>query len=87
MVYGVKWPALADLRALFVERHGPQDWLQPEVTNWPVSSSLPFEEVQALNDLDIGLKDAQAPNAPIAELPQGATDQAAADLALVRSNT
>jgi hypothetical protein len=48
--YGVKWPALADLRALFVERHGPQDWLHHEVTEWPVSPS-----VRALNDQDLPL--------------------------------
>jgi len=36
MVYGVKWPPLKDLRDLFEKRHGPQDWLHPEVTEWPV---------------------------------------------------
>jgi hypothetical protein len=36
-IYGVKWPTLADLRARFVERHGPQDWLYPDVTEWPVA--------------------------------------------------
>jgi hypothetical protein len=35
MVYGVKWPPLGELRALFIERHGPQDWLDPGVTEWP----------------------------------------------------
>jgi hypothetical protein len=39
MVYGIKWPSLADLRTLFIERHGPQDWLHPEVTEWPGSAS------------------------------------------------
>ena len=36
MIYGVKWPPLTELRALFEERHGPQEWLHPEVTEWPV---------------------------------------------------
>lgn len=39
MVYGIKWPSLADLRTLFMERHGPQDWLHPEVTEWPGPAS------------------------------------------------
>jgi Family of unknown function (DUF5906) len=36
MVFGVKWPTLTELRAQFVERHGPQDWLCPDVTEWPL---------------------------------------------------
>ena len=36
MVYGVKWPPLKELRELFEKLHGPQDWLHPEVTEWPV---------------------------------------------------
>jgi hypothetical protein len=35
MVYGIKWPPLEELRQRFVERHGPQDWLHPEVPEWP----------------------------------------------------
>jgi hypothetical protein len=38
--YGIKWPPLDELRALFVERHGPQDWLHPGVTEWPVSDRI-----------------------------------------------
>jgi Mesyanzhinovviridae DNA primase len=37
VVYGVKWPPLKELRELFEQRHGPQDWLHPEVTQWPES--------------------------------------------------
>lgn len=44
MIYGVKWPPLAGLREKFVKRHGPQEWLHPEVTEWPVLASA-----QALN--------------------------------------
>jgi hypothetical protein len=36
IVRGVRWPALQELRALFVERHGPQNWLNPDATEWPV---------------------------------------------------
>jgi hypothetical protein len=36
MIYGVKWPPLSELRELFEKRHGPQDWLHPEITEWPV---------------------------------------------------
>jgi hypothetical protein len=35
IVSGVKWPPLATLRTVFVERNGPQDWLDPDVTEWP----------------------------------------------------
>ena len=35
-VNGVQWPPLQELRDLFVERHGPQDWLYPDVVEWPV---------------------------------------------------
>jgi hypothetical protein len=34
-VNGVLWPPLQELRALFVERHGPQDWLNPHVDEFP----------------------------------------------------
>jgi hypothetical protein len=47
IIYGVKWPPLAKLREMFIERHGPQDWLHPEVTEWPVSASA-----QAFNHQD-----------------------------------
>jgi hypothetical protein len=39
IVYGVKWPPLKELRELFEKSHGPQEWLHPEVTEWPVQSS------------------------------------------------
>jgi hypothetical protein len=35
MIRGIQWPPLQELRALFVERHGPQDWLNPDITEWP----------------------------------------------------
>jgi hypothetical protein len=35
-INGVQWPPLQELRDLFVGRHGPQDWLNPDVTEWPV---------------------------------------------------
>jgi hypothetical protein len=31
--------SLVKLREMFVKRHGPQDWLHPEVTEWPGSAS------------------------------------------------
>jgi hypothetical protein len=31
----LQWPALADLRELFVKRHGPQTWDSAGVTEWP----------------------------------------------------
>jgi hypothetical protein len=31
----LQWPALADLRELFVKRHGPQIWDSAGVTEWP----------------------------------------------------
>jgi len=40
MVAGIKWPPLEELRRLFVELHGPQDWLCPEITEWPVDAVL-----------------------------------------------
>ena len=43
MIYGVKWPPLTELRALFEERHGPQEWLHPEVTEWPIMKNSGFE--------------------------------------------
>jgi Family of unknown function (DUF5906) len=42
MIYGVKWPPLQELRELFVNRHGPQDWLHPEATQWPMLTSTTF---------------------------------------------
>ena len=39
MVYGVKWPPLSELRAQFEQRHGQQEWLHPEVTEWPSSGA------------------------------------------------
>ena len=59
MIYGVKWPPLAELREMFVKRHGPQDWLHPEVTEWLVSPSA-----QALNDQDMPLDCRQPPDPP-----------------------
>ena len=41
MIYGVKWPPLKELRELFEKRHGPQEWLHPEVTEWPVANTSP----------------------------------------------
>jgi hypothetical protein len=40
MISGVKWPPLTELRDLFEKRHGRQDWLHPEVTEWPVSQLI-----------------------------------------------
>jgi hypothetical protein len=40
MIYGVKWPPLTELRALFEKRHGPQEWLHPEVAEWPVPQPM-----------------------------------------------
>jgi hypothetical protein len=33
-VSGVQWPPLPELRQLFVQRHGPQVWLDDVVTDW-----------------------------------------------------
>ena len=33
-IRGVQWPPLAELRAKFVERHGAQEWLHPELEEW-----------------------------------------------------
>jgi hypothetical protein len=33
-IYGVQWPPLQELRAKFVQRHGPQEWLHPEIEEW-----------------------------------------------------
>jgi hypothetical protein len=35
IIRGIQWPPLQELRALFTERHGPQDWLNPDITEWP----------------------------------------------------
>lgn len=32
---GINWPELADLRALFTERFGPQSWSDLDLTVWP----------------------------------------------------
>ncbi len=40
MIYGVKWPPLAELRELFEKRHGPQEWLNPEVAEWPIPQQM-----------------------------------------------
>ena len=84
MIYGVKWPTLADLRALFIERHGQQDWLHPEVTEWPVSFDIGAEEARALNDLDTGVIGLEPPNSSIVDLLRSGIEQAKADMALVR---
>ena len=60
MIYGVKWPSLMELRELFEKRHGPQDWLNPEVTEWPVGyGPLPMQHMEAdigkTEDLDTDL--------------------------------
>jgi len=34
LIRGIKWPRLQELRELFVSRHGPQDWLHSEITEW-----------------------------------------------------
>src|SRR5262249_26476858 len=36
IIRGIKWPPLKELRELFVTRHGAQEWLNPEVTQWPI---------------------------------------------------
>ena len=33
-VHGIQWPPLQELRAKFVQRHGPQEWLHPEIEEW-----------------------------------------------------
>jgi hypothetical protein len=32
--HGIQWPPLKELRAKFEERHGPQEWLHPEIEEW-----------------------------------------------------
>ena len=65
MVYGVKWPPLSELRALFEKRHGPQDWLHPEVTEWPIPQQMQQTEadVGKTEDADAYL-DAQITKLP-----------------------
>jgi DNA polymerase I-like protein with 3'-5' exonuclease and polymerase domains len=41
-INGVQWPPLQQLRALFEQRHGPQDWLNPDIVEWPVQSTGNF---------------------------------------------
>lgn len=43
MIYGVKWPPLSDLRERFVDRHGPQEWLHPEIMEWPTAQPMQTE--------------------------------------------
>jgi len=33
-IRGVLWPALTDLRASFVKKHGPQEWLRADLDEW-----------------------------------------------------
>lgn len=33
-IAGLKWPSLEDLRARFIERHGPQVWMVPDAKDW-----------------------------------------------------
>ena len=33
-IHGILWPPLQDLRAKFAQRHGPQEWLHPEIEEW-----------------------------------------------------
>ena len=68
MVYGVKWPVLSELRARFIERHGPQDWLHPDVTEWPVWQ-------RTGTDLDVG-KGNEADREADAELDYSAVGSA-----------
>jgi len=64
MIYGVKWPPLNELRARFIERHGPQDWLCPDVTEWPVHQRMMLteadtgilEEADAILDMHIAAR-------------------------------
>ena len=32
LIRGINWPPLQELREIFEKRHGPQDWLNPEIT-------------------------------------------------------
>jgi hypothetical protein len=81
MIYGVKWPPLTELREQFEKRHGPQDWLHPEVTEWPVSNVRPAQQ----NVADVGEPEAHDPalDPRIAD----AMAQSQADLDLVRKAT
>jgi hypothetical protein len=40
--HGIQWPPLKELRAKFEERHGPQEWLHPEIEEWgqPTEAAL-----------------------------------------------
>ena len=79
IIYGVKWPPLAKLRELFVERHGPQDWLHPDVSEWPDLQLAP----QTASDTGDPDKGDIVLNGRIAETMAGAQ----ADLDLVRRKT
>jgi hypothetical protein len=34
LIHGIQWPPLQELRAKFIQRHGPQEWLHPELERW-----------------------------------------------------
>jgi hypothetical protein len=36
-LFGVRWPPLAELRAKFEAKFGPQTWLCPEITKWEMA--------------------------------------------------
>jgi Family of unknown function (DUF5906) len=48
IINGVQWPPLQELRELFVERHGPQDWLNPDIVEWPVNVTKSFQAATGL---------------------------------------
>ena len=48
MVHGVRWPEWAELRARFIKRHGPQEWLSPDETEWPTQAPV------SQTDADVG---------------------------------
>jgi hypothetical protein len=39
-IHGILWPSLQELRARFMERHGPQDWLNPDIDKWPAHEDI-----------------------------------------------
>jgi hypothetical protein len=82
MVYGVKWPPLGELRALFEQRHGPQDWLHPEVIEWPLPEPpRPAQQTVA----DVG--EPQAADVDVDAMIAMVTTKAQTDLDLVRKAT
>ena len=48
LIRGIKWPQLSELRELFVSRHGKQEWLNPEVTEWQINP--PVDPLDYYND-------------------------------------